>query len=131
MKLFSRACRPSTRQTVWAIVFFVAQGLGLIALSRKWIPPPYTYAVAVAPLIAGLFYIHSMVSDIRRRMDELQLRIYLEAAAVTVGGLFLAAMVHPLFEKAHLLGPLNDSIVLFLIVGLFVAGYVNAVRRYR
>src|SRR5882724_9343510 len=100
MKLFSRACRPSRRQAVWALLFFFSQGLGTIVLSRAWVPPPYTYAVAAAPLIAGVFYIASVVSDIRTRMDELQRRIYLEAAAVTVCGLFLITMVYPLLEKA-------------------------------
>src|SRR5258705_3927152 len=117
MRLLQRFCKPSARQMVWALLFFVSQTLGTIALSRKWIPSTYTYAVAVAPLIAGLLYIRITVTDMRRQMDELQLRIYLEAAAVTLYALFLIMMVYPLFEKAHLVGSLDDSIVVFLMVG--------------
>ncbi|HJZ95148.1 MAG TPA: hypothetical protein VKE70_01495 [Candidatus Solibacter sp.] len=72
-----------------------------------------------------------MVGDIRRQMDELQLRIYLEAAAITLAGLFVVILVYPLFESLHLVGKIQYSVVVYLMVGLFLVAYIIAVRRYR
>jgi uncharacterized membrane-anchored protein len=67
----------------------------------------------------------------RRQMDELQLRIYLEAAAVVACGLFILMLSYPLLEAAHLVGPLDCYVVLVMIVVLGLVGYVSGVRRYR
>ncbi len=95
------------------------------------LPAAARYLIPAIPLLAGFFYIRAMVTDIRRQMDELQLRIYLEAAAVVVCGLFILMLVYPLLEAAHLVGPLNYLIVLGLIFVLGLVGYLSAVRRYR
>jgi hypothetical protein len=131
MDLFSRACRPSVRQTVWAVIFFLTLGGGTVLLRRGIVSGPLRYVVAGLPLLTGFFYMWTMVGDIRRQMDELQLRIYLEAAAITLAGLFVLILVYPLFESIQVVGRLDFSVVVFLLVGLFLAGYVIAVRRYR
>jgi len=85
----------------------------------------------VIPVLTGLLYLRAMVDDIRRQMDELQLRIYLEAAAVVVCGLFMVMLIYPLLQAARLVGALDYSIVLVLIVVLGTIGYLSAARRYR
>jgi hypothetical protein len=72
-----------------------------------------------------------MVRDLRRQVDELQLRIYLEAAAVVVGGLFIIMLTYPTLQEAGVLPALDYSMVLVLIVLLGTGGYINARRRYR
>jgi hypothetical protein len=59
--------------------FFVLLSVERVLVRRVEMPAP---ARAVLPLAAGLFYMRSMVTDFRRQSDELQLRIYLEAAVV-------------------------------------------------
>ena len=126
------ACgRPSGRQFLWAIVFGISLGLGTALLKHLALPAAVRYLVPVVPIVLGLLYMRAMVGDIRRQMDELQLRIYLEAAAVVVGGLFIIALIYPLLEVAHLVGPLDYLAVLVLIAVLGIAGYIIAARRYR
>jgi hypothetical protein len=55
----------------------------------------------------------------------------MEAAAVTVCGLFILMVAYPVLEAAHLAVKLDYSVVLALIVGLGLAGYISGVRRYR
>lgn len=131
MNPFSRECRPSVRQMVWAIVFFISLGGGTVLLRRKVVSGPLGYVVAALPLLSGFMYMRTMVGDIRRQMDELQLRIYLEAAAITLAGLFVVILVYPLFESLHLVGKIQYSVVVYLMVGLFLVAYIIAVRRYR
>ena len=65
------------------------------------------------------------------RLDELQLRIQLEAAATACLGVFLVTLVYPIFQFAGFVGPLQPYYVIFLLVGLLLVGYLNANRRYR
>ncbi len=123
--------RPSTRQIVWSIVFGVSLGVGNAVLRYLSVPSALRVVIPAIPLVAGLVYILSMVSDIRRQMDELQMRIYLEAAAVVVCGLFIVLLTYPLLQAARLVGPLEYWVVLLLMVGLGAAGYIAALRRYR
>ena len=122
---------PSGRQFAWAIVFGISLAAGTALLKHIAMPPPIRYLVIVTPMVFGFLYMRAMVSDIRRQMDELQLRIYLEAAAVVVCGLFIVALVYPLLQAARLVGPLDYLEVLILIVALGFIGYMTAVRRYR
>jgi len=123
--------RPSGRQFLWAIVFGISLGLGSALLKHLSVPAAARYLIPALPFLFGLLYMRAMVGDIRRQMDELQLRIYLEAAAVVVCGLFIIALTYPLLEAAHLVGPLDYMVVLLLIVVLGVVGYITAARRYR
>ena len=94
-------------------------------------PVAVRYLIPVVPLFAGARYVQVLVRDMRKQMDELQLRIYLEAAAVVVCGLFILMICHPLLEAAHLVGALDHLEVLVVIAVLGIVGYASGVRRYR
>ena len=129
----SAACfgRPSKRQLLWSITFGLSLVAGMVALRHLSLPLSVQYLVAAVPVFAGAMYINAMVCDVRRQMDELQLRIYLEAAAVVVCGLFLMMCTYPLLQAAHLVGPLDWGIVLIIMGVLGTIAYVRALRRYR
>ncbi len=76
-------------------------------------------------------YLLTMVRDLRRQVDELNLRIYLEASAVVVCGLFIVMLTYPALHDAGVLPALDYSMVLALIAVLLVGGYIGARRRYR
>ncbi|HKV82329.1 MAG TPA: hypothetical protein VJP02_29550 [Candidatus Sulfotelmatobacter sp.] len=118
-------------QISWSAGFFSSLGLGVIALHRLALPPAIRYLVPIVPLVAGSFYIRALIRDIRGQMDELQLRIYLEAAAVAVCGLFIVMLAYPLLQEAGVIGRLDYWVVLLLLGVLGAAGYANARWRYR
>jgi hypothetical protein len=121
----------SGRQLVWLIVFGLTWVAGSILLQRFTLPTAIQYLIAAIPVIAGGIYINALVCDIRRKRDELQLRIYLEAAAVVVCGLFLLMFTYPLLQAVHLVGPLDSGRVLVFMAVLLAVAYFRAVRRYR
>lgn len=129
---FLEGCgRPSGRQLLWVMLFSVSMGIAGPVLRLLTMPAAVRYLIPTVPLFFGAQYVRALVSDSRRQMDELQLRIYLEAAAVVVCGLVIIMITYPLLQAAHLMGPLDYLVVLVLIVVLGIVGYVNAVRRYR
>lgn len=126
------ACgRASKAQFLWALGF----GASLIAATDavRWLGDwaPLRYLAAALPLVTGFFYMRAVLLDCRRQTDELQLRICLEAAAISVCGLVVVMLTYPLLEKVALVGPLDYSVVLGLLGLLLAAGYLNALRRYR
>lgn len=127
----ARCGRPSTSQMVWGVAFFILLAIVQVVLRRVELPTAARYVLPLAPLASGFLYIRSMIRDTRRQLDELQLRIYLEAAAVIVCGLFIIMLSYPLIQAAGWIGPLDHSVVLFAIFGLGAAGYFTARRRYR
>src|SRR5258706_4522299 len=116
--------RPSGRQLLWAIAFGLTLVAGLMVL--RWVPIPLAvqYLVSAVPVFAGGMYMNGLVYDLRRQRDELQLRIYLEASAVVVGGLFLIMCTYPLLQAAHLVGPLDWGNVLLLMSVLGAVAYI-------
>lgn len=123
--------RPSRRQLFWSLVFAVSLILGTAVLRRLTVPAAVRYLLPAVPLLAGLLYVRAMVNDIQGQMDELQLRIYLEAAAVVVCGLFIVLLTYPILEAARLVGPLDSTFVIVLMAVLLCIGYIGARRRYR
>jgi hypothetical protein len=65
------------------------------------------------------------------RLDELQVRVLLEAAATACLGVFLGSLLYPIFRIAGFVGELQPFYVTFLLVGLLLFGSFNANRRYR
>jgi hypothetical protein len=122
--------RGTTIQTLWLLgmAFTTAGGILLIALLKPALPVRIL-AVAV-PLVCGAAYAFRLLRDLAK-LDELQLRIQLEAAATACLGVFLVTIVYPVFQIAGFVGPLQPYYVIFLLVGLLLAGYLNANRRYR
>ena len=105
--------------------------MGTAILRYLTVPAAVRYLFPAVPLLAGVLWMRAIVDDIRRQMDELQLRIYLEAAAVVVCGLFIVLLTYPMLQAARLVGPLDSSFVLVLIAVLLSVGYLSARRRYR
>jgi hypothetical protein len=122
--------RSTLRQTAWllAAVFSTAAGIVLVALVRPGLP--VRVLVVAVPVLCGLAYTRQMVRDVRK-LDELQLRIQLEAAATACLGVFVAANIYPVVQIAGFVGPMQPFYVVFLLIGLVLAGYINACRRYR
>jgi hypothetical protein len=123
--------KPSPAQLLWGIIFGVSVPLGLLALRRLTLPIPVRYLIPCVCLIAGIAYMWAMVRDIRRQLDELQLRIYLEAAAVMVCGVFVMMLAYPVLQAAGYLKALEYTDVLLLLFVLGGGAYFNALRRYR
>ncbi len=125
-------CKPRATlvQTLWLLgmAFSVAAGILLIALLKPALP--FRILAVVIPLACGVAYTFRLLRDLAR-LDELQLRVQLEAAATACLGVFIAAMVYPIFQIAGFVGQLQAYYVLFLLVGLLLFGYLNANRRYR
>lgn len=123
--------RPSGRQLFWAIAFAISLAAGTAVLRHLKMPAAVRFGVPAIPLLAGLFYLRALVDDMRRQKDELQLRIYLEAAAVVVCGLFVVMLTFPILQAAGLVETLDNDIVMGVIVVLGTVGYISAARRYR
>jgi hypothetical protein len=104
---------------------------GTAALRHLDLPAPLRYAIPVVPLVIGWFYLRATMDDLRRQLDELILRMYLETAAVVVIGLFAVILSYPLFQAAQLVGPMDYPVVLALMAVLTVIGFTRASRRYR
>jgi hypothetical protein len=126
------ACgRPSAAQLLWSLAFAASMLIVLLILKHWNVPTAVRYLLPVLTLALGVQYVRAMARDIQRERDELQLRIYLEAMAVIVSGLFILLLAYPLLERARLVGPLDNMVLLAVMVALGVAGYAGAVRRYR
>jgi hypothetical protein len=132
MKLdtFLSCSRGSLAQTLWILAAALSAAAGIILL--VWLKPglPLRILLVTVPVACGIAYTFRLVRDLGR-LDELQLRIQLEAAATACLGVFLAAMVYPVFERAGFVGQLQPYYVLFLLLGLLLVGCFNANRRYR
>jgi hypothetical protein len=117
-------------QTLWLLCagFSTVAGMLLIAKLKPGLPVRIL-AVAV-PVACGVAYIWRLLYGMKQ-LDELQLRIHLEAAATACVGVFVAAIIYPVFQIAGFIGRLEPYYVVFLIAGLLGMGYFNAVGRYR
>lgn len=126
----SCSTRGTLAQTLWLLgmAFSTAGGILLIA----WLKPalPIRVAAVAVPLVCGVAYAFRLLRDLAR-LDELQLRIQLEAAATACLGVFLVTLLYPILQIAGFVGQLQPYYVVFLLVGLLLVGYLNANRRYR
>jgi O-antigen/teichoic acid export membrane protein len=122
--------RDVRRQTAWLLATALSVATGIVLIALRHPGPPVRALVVAVPIICGLAYMRQMVRDVRQ-LDELQLRIHLEAAAIACLGVFVAANIYPVMQIAGFVGPLQPYYVVFLLVGLVLVGYVNAIRRYR
>ncbi len=131
MATASTSCTGGTgRQIAWvlATALSVAAGIALLTIYRP--PLPARIAAVLVPIGCGLAYAFQLVHDMQK-LDELQTRINLEATATACLGVFIAALVYPVVQSAGFAGPLQPYYVLILLSALWMAGYLNAYRRYR
>jgi len=127
---FSCWTRGNTIQTLWLLgmALTTAAGILLIALLKPALP--FRILAVAVPVVCGAAYAFRLLRDLAR-LDELQLRIQLEAAATACLGVFLVTLLYPILQIAGFVGPLQPYYVIFLLVGLLLTGYFNANRRYR
>ncbi len=127
---FSCWTRGTTVQTLWLLgmAFTTSAGIVLIALLKPALP--FRILAVAVPLVCGVAYAVRLLRDLAR-LDELQLRIQLEAAATACLGVFLVTILYPVLQIAGFVGPLQPYYVIFLLVGTLLVGYLNANRRYR
>ncbi len=123
-------CGRPVGQMFWATAMGLATAGAVLALHYLHLPLAGRMGMVAAPLACGLVYIHYLVRDMRR-LDELQLRIHLEAAATACVGIFVAAVVFPAVQMAGFVHRLESHYVVFALVLFMLAGYLNAHRRYR
>src|SRR5262245_1697924 len=95
--------RASAKQFWWTLAFFGSLAATTLTLRHLPLPSLIRLLVPAVPLAAGLMYMLTMVRDLRHQVDELQLRIYLEAAAVVVCGLFIIMLTYPTLQEAGVL----------------------------
>jgi|ERR1044071_230281 uncharacterized membrane protein len=129
--IFTGCGRPSGRQILWAAALGAALPIVLAMLRKLELPTIVRYVLPLIPLAAGGQYMRVLVRDIREQKDELQLRIYLEAAIVVVCGLVILMLVYPALEAAGWVGKLDSFGVQMMIIALGLVGYFTASRRYR
>ena len=78
----------------------------------------------------GVLLYRALIRDIREQSDELQLRVYLEAAAMAICGLFVVMLSYSTMQEAGWVGTLDYAVVM-LLIGFSAIGYIVARRRYR
>ena len=86
--------------------------------------------ILAVPLVSAVAYIHFLLRDMRR-LDELQLRVQLEAASVACLGTFVLMLLYPAIQYAGFVGQIRPVYVVYVMLALAGLGYLNAVRRYR
>jgi hypothetical protein len=109
---------------------FSAAGSILLLRFVAGIPLVARLTAIAAPLVCGFFFVRSLARNLKR-LDELQLRIHLEAAATASVGLFIAAVVYPVAQMAGFVGALEPYEVVLALAVLVLFGYISAIRRYR
>ncbi len=126
----SCSIRGTLAQTLWLFAMGLTTAAGILLLVRLKPGLPLRILAVAIPLGCGVAYTFRLLRDLAH-LDELQLRIQLEAAATACLGVFIAALLYPVVQIAGFVGQLQPYYVVFLLVGLLFLGYLNASRRYR
>ncbi len=124
-------CGSWVGMTLWAVAMgFSAAGAVLLFRFMGGLPLAAKIGIIAVPLVPSFFFIRSLMKGLKA-VDELQLRIHMEAAATGTLGIFIAACIYPVARMAGLVGELQPHYVIFTLVGFVFLGYINAIRRYR
>jgi hypothetical protein len=123
--------RGSVGQFVSAITLALAiAGAILLEDFRPLLATPWKVLILAVPLASAAAYIHFLLRDMRR-LDELQLRVHLEAASVACLGTFVLMLIYPAIQYSGFVGQIRPVYVVYMMLALAGLGYLNAVRRYR
>jgi hypothetical protein len=122
--------RPSFAQFLWAVLFSASSGISLVIVREPTRGPAVKWAAAIIPVVCGVILIGAVIRDMSK-MDELQRRVFTEAAAVALLGVLVMGLVYPAFQRAGFVGPLSPPLVSLAALLLALLGYMNAWRRYR
>jgi hypothetical protein len=94
------------------------------------VPVILRVAAILVPLAFGVLYVLRLIRDMHG-MDELQIRISLEAVGMACAGIFILAVAYPIAEAAGFVGRLEPWHVMFALSGLAALGYLISWLRYR
>jgi hypothetical protein len=130
------AWKKDFRLSLWLLLAAASYGAGDVWLRNN--PEAGLYlrvAVATFPLLPVLLYIRSWVR-FTRGLDELQRRLQLEVWLFAALGAMLTGMVISVLGAQGVpLGPLAGGLGVggsfFVMLGLWTAGSIFAIRRYR
>jgi uncharacterized protein YacL len=130
------AWKKDFRLSLWLLLAGASYGAGGVWLRNT--PEAGLYlrlAVAIFPLIPVLLYIRSWV-QFMRGLDELQRRLQLEVwLFAALGTVLTGVVISVLGAQGVPLGPLAGGLgvggAFFVMLGLWTAGSVVAIRRYR
>ena len=88
--------------------------------------------MALLPVIPGLFYLAILFRTIRA-MDEMEHRIQFEAVTFAFIGSLVASLTYGMLQKSgfFLDWPWDWEGIWLMLVGLWVVGYLRALRRYQ
>ncbi len=113
---------------VWAVVA-IACGWVLRNLEPG---PVLRLLLAFLPVIPGFFYLAILFRTIRA-MDELEHRIQFEAVTFAFIGSLIVSLTYGMLQKSgfFLDWPWDWEGIWLMLIGLWVVGYLKALRRYR
>jgi hypothetical protein len=121
----------SVAQGIWLALFVGSTVSALFILKSTVIPAAVRPVLPIVCVLLGIGYLRVMMRDFRTSADELARRINVEAAVGACLALYICMMVYPVFKNAGMVGELDSAVVLLLLVGFYVIGFVVARRRYR
>jgi hypothetical protein len=130
-RMRARFCGLSWQQFLWLLAMTVTASLGTALLRvLQGVPTIVRVASILAPMAFGVLYVARFIRDMRE-MDELEIRMGMEAAAFALAGVFVLAVAYPVAESAGFVGSLQPHYVILAFSGLAVVGYALAWRRYK
>ena len=121
--------RPYFRELGGSLVAYVVLLVGSILVLKQGAPAaPWRELLALAPMLAGIAICWAIVRELRR-MDELQMRIQLEALGFAFAGTALVSFSYGFLEGLDY--PRLSMFTLWpLMAVLWVVGLFLARRRY-
>jgi hypothetical protein len=96
---------PSHYRMAWPVIILQLAWFGSVAISRIWFsrgivqPGAYSWLVAIVPSILAVFVLRAYVGYVRA-LDELWIKIYSRALALSFGVSVLFLFTYPIFELA-------------------------------
>lgn len=124
------SCTDSRATLLAALVaagVLLAASAGLKFLDLGGVP---RLLVALVPVPFFALMLLFMVRD-SRRLDEMMRKVQLEALAVAFGGTALVVLLLGQLQRAEVLGEENLGVVVAVMAGSYLLGYLMALRRYR
>lgn len=121
--------RPYFRELGGSLLAYLVLLLGSISVLKQGMPSaPWRELLALAPMLAGIAICWAIVRELRR-MDELQVRIQLEALGFAFAGTALVSFSYGFLEGLDY--PRLSMFTLWpLMAVLWVVGLFLARRRY-
>ncbi len=130
--------RTLTKRFPWATMslYAIACVLAAIAasecLKRVELPVPLRYGLVAAAFVPWVLWFRALLRALRRTMDELQLRVFLDALAFIPPGVIAAAVAVDVLRHCGLLADFRwtTGTLALAIAALSLLGLLVSSRRY-